>query len=405
MSSPRFAIGAALAALTVTGCLFPEYTFDEQPGGAGQGAGGAAGAGPTTGGRGGAGGSGGLGGQGGMPPSEDCFVAGDEDGDELSDCADPDCAPDVECVDAIPVGWGSLGYVALFHGTPGLDPACPAGASTSTYAGHANLTNTSASCSACGCDAPVWASCELTDHDAIGAGLQGLFTRNVPCATMVAGGITELTVPSGWNGMCSALNTAPGGQTCGMSPDPVGGCNTSVSSQAAKPVNGTCSPNGGQPNGGTPTWLEDTKACKADAGLGGCSGGQSCVPRPTTPYEGRVCVAKAGDQACPTGFDQKTLSFADFDDTRDCTPCSCDAATGGTCKITTTLYGTAGCGGTALATVESGKCADLSMNPTVAGRSSTITTPPAGGNCGSSGGGVATGSVTTVDPTTFCCLP
>jgi hypothetical protein len=36
--------------------------------------------------------SGGAGGGGGMPPLEDCSKGGDEDGDGLADCADPDCA-------------------------------------------------------------------------------------------------------------------------------------------------------------------------------------------------------------------------------------------------------------------------------------------------------------------------
>lgn len=389
------------------GCLFPEYTFDQNGGGGIAGSGGVAGGGGAPSGGGGAGGVGGLagmggmGGMGGMPPTEDCFVAGDEDDDSLSDCEDPDCTADLECVPAIPVGWGTFGLVALYAGSANNDPDCPEGTSSQVHTGNGDLINTSSTCSNCSCGSPSWAACELDDFNAGASGLQGARTKNTACGMAATAPQAELNIPLSWDGSCTALNTAPGGATCAGN-----ACNTAVEAATARPVNGTCVAGGGEQMGGTPTFTSARKACRADA-LSGCEGTEKCVPRWPAPFEARACVAKVGDQACPVGYPQKTISYVGISDDRECSECSCGVATGGSCKLEISLFSDGGCA-TPLPTdntVDSGQCQNLTGNPTVAGRSAIVTQAPAGGNCAvTSGGAVPSGAAVPSDPTTFCCL-
>ncbi|MBK8943081.1 MAG: hypothetical protein IPM79_37140 [Polyangiaceae bacterium] len=213
---------------------------------------------------------------------------------------------------------------------------------------------------------------------------------------------TTLTVPDVWDLGCSNVDSAAGGQTCSTLP-----CNTSVQVQPASVTPGTCTPAGGLPSGGDPTWGEGVKACRSTANLQGCDGGLTCVAKPPTPYEPRVCIGKVGEQSCPAGsFTLHSEAFTGFDDSRACSDCTCGASSGGTCKITLDLFFSAGCSaGTDIESVESNSCVDLVGNPTVAGREGSITTPPSGGSCPVTGGGVPSGEVTPSSPTTFCCLP
>ncbi|NUP07262.1 MAG: hypothetical protein HOW73_14505 [Polyangiaceae bacterium] len=400
---------AALAfSVGMTACLFPDYTFDEpEPsGGGGSGNGGspngaAGGGGSNT----GAGSTGGEGGEGGMPPTENCFTPGDEDNDGAADCADSDCDPDLECIAAIPVGWGAYGYAALFRGSTASDPACPDGTNTdAVYTGNGNLMNTDSECSACDCDNPVGQGCVLID-DTFGqfeAGLQPFYTRDVPCAIGTANDLNELTLPNPWDFMCTALDTAPGGLSCG------GGlpCNRSVKSQPATVTPGTCTPTGGEPSGGEPTWGEGVKACRSATTLQGCDAGLTCIPRPPAPFEPRTCIGKVGDHECPAGpFTLRSQSFSGFEDTRECSECTCGDSSGGSCKITLSLHTDTSCTSANPILLQSGSCVDLSGNPTISGRTASITTPPSGGSCPVTGGGVPSGSVTETNPTTFCCLP
>lgn len=381
-------------------CLFPDYSFDEPEPTGGSGPGTTT----TTTSSVGGGGAGGEGGSGGAPPVEDCFAPGDEDGDALADCADPDCDADLECAPSFPVGWNNLGYVALFRGDAGINPACPAGTTgNAVYEGNAALQNTAASCSPCTCGAPQDRDCFITqDFNAGEAGLQGAQVLNVSnCGA--ASRIDETTMPSNWDGICHTNETFPGGQSCsGVA------CNQSVRVGTATVSGGSCASAGGQPSGASPTWAERGEACRATAGLTGCSAGSSCVLKPKAPWGSRVCIARAGDWSCPSEslFTQKRVFYGDYADDRSCTGCDCNSPTGGTCKLTVSFYADAVCGGTPVAEIESGACGNLSGNPTIASWEAAVTTPPAGGSCNAvAGGGQPSGTVTPTEPTTFCCLP
>ena len=267
--------------------------------------------------------------------------------------------------------------------------------------GNSTLTGITPQCSACGCQSPVWTGCDFNqDLDNSKPGRQGLYAGDKACnGGAFTGGVT-LTVPQPWNLTCSALDSSPGGQTCTG-----GACNQSVRAATAAPTGGTCQPTGGEPVMNTPGWNDAQKACSVMTGLTGCAGGKTCVIRPKAPYEDRVCIGRAGDHACPAGsFSQKVPTYSGFMDTRDCTACTCGAATGGTCALSIAVHSNAGCSAS-IGTLTSGGCVDLTGNPTVSGRAATVATPPAGGGCATTGGGTPTGGVVETGPSTFCCMP
>jgi len=386
---------ATVLALGAGGCLFPEYTFEGASGG-----GGATTTTTTTMSTGGGAVGGGSGGGGG-PPTEDCLSPGDEDGNGLADCADPACTPKVECVDPIPVGWGALGYVAMHRGSLLSDPACPGGTNGEVYSGFDGLDAVE-TCTPCGCDDPTDQPCALdpTDQDPNKMDLQLVRMNDKQCGS-VADNYRTLTTPPGWDGACYADENFPGGQNCTG-----GACNNSLQIPLnAKVGAGTCNPHGGDPSTTTPTWTQAIKACDVGENLGGCTGGQTCVPKPAAPFDTRVCVAKAGEVTCPATYTDRSVAYGDFDDARDCTTCVCGGASGGTCKITVSVFGNTTCAGTAVGAVQSGQCSNLTGNPTVASLSAAVTTAPNGGSCNVTSGGVPTGGVTETSPTTFCCLP
>jgi hypothetical protein len=393
---PRALFGAACVAC-LGGCFFPEYTFDETSSGGG----GASGVTTTTTSSTTTTASGGGGGGGGGPPAEDCLAPGDEDANGLADCADPACTPEVECVDPIPVGWGGLGYVALHRGSPSSDPPCPGGTAGEVYAGFDGLV-ADESCTPCECGAAIDQPCALdpADQDIVKSGLQQSRLRDVPCSVASASTLRTLTVPSPWDGSCYTFENWPGGGSCAGGP-----CNNSfeIPKPAKTATGGTCETNGGEASTATPSWSQSVKACDAIETLGGCTGGQTCVPKPKAPYNDHICIAKAGNLACPGAFTDRSISYGDYDDARGCTTCTCGAASGGTCKITMSLFVNNNCTGL-VGSTQSGTCSDLTGNPGVASWSYAVTTP-GNGTCNVTGGGSPTGGVTEANPTTFCCIP
>jgi len=400
-----------------TGCLFPDYTFDApEPGGTGASGGqvatgGEGGSGAATGGggiggiggTGGVGGAGAQGGTGGAPPAEDCLdgIDNDEDGDV--DCKDTDCQPGFECAPALPVGWGAIGYAAVYQGSSQTLPACPVYADDIAYEGGASLDVGNASCTACSCGTPTGQSCTLTvDLDGPRVGFQPLQVSNKPCG-QAGTDLSTLTVPDPWGGGCFQQDTLPAGATCTGDP-----CNTSVNSGAPTVGGGSCNPGGGTPQLDTPSFSLAARACRVPLGGGGCDGTEVCMPRPASPFESRVCIGRSGDEVCPgAAFTERFLFHQGFDDGRDCTICTCDAPTGGACEITFGLHD--GPPGDAcqssVASFPAGSCFDIVGNPAVVGITADVTQAPSGSSCGVSGGGALTGVVTSETPTTFCCLP
>lgn len=338
-----------------------------------------------------------------MPAVEsNCLDDIDDDDDGDVDCADSDCTAGYSCVEQAPAGWGTLGYMALYRGSPNTAPPCPSELPTTAYGGNEQPQFGDANCSPCSCGAPLNQACELKgDLDGNKAGNQPMQVSNQPCG-QAATNLISLTVPDAWGGVCLHNESLPGGQLCaGLS------CNKSIQSLTPTVSGGNCTPGGGQPNPTDPTWKFESKACKAPSTGGGCDSGKVCAPRPPSPFEGGLCIAKAGEEACPGGAYQIAYTFyEDYDDTRDCTSCTCGSAVGGVCELTVNLYSDSSFGvcQTEVAKFKAGNCFDIVGNPDVFGWTSDITGQATGGMCAASTVS-ATGTVTPTVPTTFCCVP
>lgn len=395
----------------LTGCLYPDYTFDapETSGSGGSGGaatGGTAGAGASLGGSGagGAGAAGADGGSGGQaPPREDCLDGIDNDDDGDVDCRDSDCQPDFECVPPVPVGWGAIGHSALYQGASANLPICPSYADEISYEGGATLDPGSGTCTSCSCGTPSGQSCSLSiDLDGPRPGFQPLQVSNKPCG-QAGTELSTLTVPDPWGGGCYQEDTHPAGATCMGDP-----CNRSINSSSPTVSGGSCNPGGGDPLLDTPIFDQAVRACRVPTSGGGCGGIQVCMPRPASPFEARVCIGRAGDEACPGGlFTERFVFYEGYDDGRGCTGCTCGSPTGGACEITMGVYDDPAVGtcNNSVASFTAGSCFDLTGNPAIFGLTATVTGAPSGSSCSVTGGGQPTGQVTPETPTTFCCLP
>lgn len=388
-------LGGLAAIAAPAACFYPEYSFDEpEPtgtgGNGGQGGGNTSGGGmatTTTGG-----------------PTEDCTNGVDDNGDNMVDCEDPQCT-DYVCAPEVPAGW--TGYVALSDGPSGTDPGCPSAYPTTLSTGNNGLNAPPAACT-CSCSAPQWGGCAALDTMVITTG-------DAACgqATFCSG---AMSVPAGWNGSCHNPSYFPGGLlTCGpnanMTCDANTGqpCNVSVTASAIAAVNGSCTPSGVTTDKPDVEWASFGRACTGVATTGkGCNVGQTCLPRLEPPFVSGVCIAMDGDNACPPGaFTQKHVFYGGVMDDRACTDdCTCGTPSGGTCPSNVTIYSSSAQGTcqSALGTFAAGTCMNVAGNPNLAGRTATAPGAPSGGMCLGSGG-TPTGTATTTNPTTFCCIP
>ena len=304
-----------------------------------------------------------------VPRVEDCSNGVDDDCDGLADCADPQCgAAGFRCV-APPVGW--QGPIAVYEGP--IPPACEPAYAGGEYDGHAGPPIFGpASCSACTCAAPTGVSCAttVTEYSSGGCGT----VRGT--VALAAGTCTDARISGGTRG----VSVAPG-----------------------VPSGGACTPGGGAPSRGAPTWSAEARACSlaASAHGAGCSAGATCAPLPRAPYLARFCVTRSGDVACPGApYGERHVYYASSSDTRACGACGCGAARGETCSGTVQTFQGSACTGALQAIPAPTGCAPLQDGT----RTALYTAVATGGSCPASGG-APTGTVTPIGPTTFCCSP
>jgi hypothetical protein len=311
-------------------------------------------------------------------PSESCSGGGDDDGDGLEDCADPDCAT-VTCVGAIPAGWtGPAARADVSHGAP--LPPCPPD-TAAAYSGFADLAFEPAVCGECSCTEPT-VECTLADVDAY---------TTIGCATPPG----PVTIEQSTTCQGTGAVDEHGSYTI-----------------AAPTVTlGSCRPEGGgvvdvPPHG----WGSDVLLCASTVAgqAGGCVEG-TCLPiLSAAEFGSGYCIFQSGDLECPAPFLVKSLTSdgdEDIADDRDCSACECDEANG-SCSVTTRIYGSLNvCGGALKATVPNdGVCHDAS-NEFSTSVELEATIDDASGSCPELGG-EAQGSVVATGPfTTVCCTP
>ncbi len=261
------------------------------------------------------------------------------------------------------MGWN--GPIVLFEGAIAQDPGCTVSFPAEAYLGHAGLVPEPASCAACTCTTPQ-VSCTtnpLSFGDATCATVLGSFPQPTP------GQCQSITIPS---------------MTAG------------VSAMAPTAVAGACTPSGGMAMLPPPNWQTVGRACGVLGEGKGCATTESCVPKPSTPFEAGLCVYTTGDMPCPQAFPQKHVFDDDVVDNRDCSPCSCGAAMA-TCTATTTIHNNSTCGGNPLSLPNDGSCHAINTG------SSIKVSVNGTGSCAPSGG-QPMGTIS-VGPskTTVCC--
>ncbi len=295
----------------------------------------------------------------------------------MVDCADADCGGYV-CAPATPTGWA--GPLAFWNGPGAVPaPACGAEYPSATVDATQGLIAGAVSCGACGCSAPIGMVCAL-------ATLQ--FFPSLACAgtggqLTVAANVCQAFIILGYNAESALFASAP----------PAGGaCNPTPTTDIVPPL----------------AWNERARAC-GGADLGGGCGAGVCAPKPAAPYGG-ICVAKAGDNACPPGYPQKTFYYQGVNDTRGCSACSCSTPQGAACPGTAEISTNSACSVDTVVVNNVGGCESLPPDPSPPPppyqNSRSIFydgKPPVGGACGASGGQVS-GSATPTAPVTICCL-
>jgi hypothetical protein len=108
-----------------------------------------------------------------------------------------------------------------------------------------------------------------------------------------------------------------------------------------------------------------------------------------------VCVAAAGNQACPAGYPTPYIVFTGLIDTRVCSPCTCGAPALA-CDIVAVVTDSSGCPGGGTVFYGDDTCYGVSAGP-VGSIDLTVESPCA------PGGGQPAGSVQVEDPITVCC--
>jgi hypothetical protein len=132
-------------------------------------------------------------------------------------------------------------------------------------------------------------------------------------------------------------------------------------------------------------------------GVVACGAGMQCVTKPTAPFATSGCIYQAGTAACPPGFTQRTVYYADAGDSRGCSACTCGAAAGGSCSaLNIDRFDALNC---ATATTSATDTACHNVHTSVKLTSTVVDA----GACAPNGGGQPTGSYQPTDPTVICC--
>lgn len=292
------------------------------------------------------------------------------------------------CVPPAPEAWAHVQFVQAWPDAP----PCPEDAPNLVFEGLPAPPDRV--CLGCSCDAPE-GSCLLPTSWRI---------NSATCNP--GGGIeTSFDAPNAWDGTCAQDQAIAQGTLCGGAPcvrsltisPPVideKPCVAHTEGEADLPVLKAWSGGPEQPIG---------RACASDKPLPSCSA-KGCG---STNSEFKACIMHDGDLACPEGWSgDRHVLYEHVDDARECTPCGCDAPTGGTCKVKWRTFAGPGC--TAenhAADISAGMmpapCVDLDPGVALAGKTAEVLSYTKGA-CAPSGGELV-GKVDLQGAVTVCC--
>lgn len=288
---------------------------------------------------------------------EDCTNGGDDDGDCLADCLDPDCMGGPLC-QPIPglIGYGrqasacAMGEKAVFT-TPlydALDVAKPP-------------------CSKCTCAAPTACTTRLRLHASMDC-------TDAPIAISLPMGATECVPVTG---------------------------NASFLRYFLDNITLSCAPSAGVK--AEPIYKNSTQLCQAAGAIPGCTTAACALSQRAT------CIALSGaGQTCPAPFVNGSTWHQKYTDSRNCS-CTCTTPAGKVCDNDAVLNKKADCTGVGMErrdiTADAGKCQPFPAMFAAADLKAVQyrLKPVAGAAC--TAGGTATGQPPTLsEPLTLCCM-
>jgi hypothetical protein len=299
---------------------------------------------------------------------EQCDNGKDDDGDGDIDCADDDCGSR-SCLQAAPDGWD--GPTALRIGSS-LPAKCAGDYASEVARGGTAVKADDAECSTCTCT-----------------------PENPGCADY-------LDFVSSVSSNCGAPRCAdPVMTNCEqITSSCISGLSTGYIGAKLPAGTQSCSPSEQSPAVSDPSWQLDMLACSAGDSLvrGGCKREELCAPK--LPSDAELCIVHDGDVACPDGaYSEKRTFYTGFDDSRDCSACSCAQD----CNYDWKVFGAAdtNCSQPALVTVSGEMCVGVTPDVDKVRVGLAIT---GDGSCAASGGD-PTGGVDPTGPITACCVP
>ncbi|HEX8793154.1 MAG TPA: hypothetical protein VF765_19555 [Polyangiaceae bacterium] len=285
----------------------------------------------------------------------------------------PSCSGNFACVPDVPAGW--TGPLELYAGTA-PPPVCMTGFAQSV-GGFAGLQARPATCG-CGCG-PSTTTCDPPTM---------AFEDSTTCSSTPVTCASVMLMP----GTCETVNEKAACLGASLLDITLLGGGQSV---------GDCTP---QPSRTVPpySWTDQARGCVSTVAPAqvDCGSGQICAPKPEPGFDSRLCVAHAGDVACPGGgYGVKHTFFTQVDDTRDCSACTCGPPSGGSCSFSITAYSSAdqSCTGNPITYGPGTKCAGVAQ-PT----DMRLLLFPTNGACGPSTS-APTGTATPVGAVTVCC--
>jgi hypothetical protein len=278
-------------------------------------------------------------------------IIGPRDGGSVDAC------PNGSSCMTVPQGWTVVAY-------DNSRPGCP-----STFpAGQDVVVSPKDPCK-CSCTTTSPGSC-------------GQATLSVFAAASCAGDAGANFNPQMSNGGCSqtTLQVATGG---------------SARMPALTPTTAVCSGSGTSSKGN----IENGRVCSPAEALS-CPGGGVCAGFVNDPY--KRCLAQAGDQTCPRGFeDKRVVGTAVANDDRVCGACACSAVAPSCSSADLRLYSDSSCNSGSSTFRPTGSCSGINSGTTF--RSYKWDGLDLGG-CQSPPPSV-TGAVTVNGTTTVCCEP
>lgn len=230
------------------------------------------------------------------------------------------------CVPKAPESWKHVAFALTW---PELPPACPEDAPSLVFEGSPEPP--AQTCPTCLCDAPE-GTCSLPTT----------WTVSSEVCPGGSGVKTSFDPPSGWDGSCSSTNAIAQGKLCGGVP-----CVQSITLSLPVINEKPCTP---QMEGWVDLPIPKLKAdgprmatgraCASAKPLPSCSGA-GCSK---TNSAFGACILHDGDQVCPDGWaGDRHVLYQHIDDARLCTPCGCDAPSGGSCQVKWRAFSDSSC--------------------------------------------------------------